>query len=90
MPVAPDTADPMLIFVTEVEIPPVPMFIVFVVAAAVAFPNKVAVNVPVGVPPRVKVVSAAPCVIVVGVANKVVDADELSKLVVNVGLASGA
>ena len=36
VPVAPDTAEPRLMFVTEPETPAVPMFTVFVVAVSVA------------------------------------------------------
>lgn len=69
MPVAPLVEDPILIFVSEPDAPPVPMLIVLVVV--VAFPNKVAVSDPVGVPPKLNVVAApAKFTVVAVVLNK--------------------
>ena len=53
VPSAPETAEPMLIFVVDPETPAVPKLIVFVTAFAVALAKKLAVSAVVGVPPRV-------------------------------------
>jgi len=63
--VVPPFAEPMFTFVVDEAAPPVARLTVFVVAAAVAFPNKVAVRTVVGVPPKVKVVAAPYSVTVV-------------------------
>jgi hypothetical protein len=69
VPDAPETAEPILIFVVEPDAPAVPMFTVFVLPLRVAPVIKLAVALAV-VPAIVKVVAAAAIVIVVGVASR--------------------
>jgi len=84
VPVAPETEEPISIFVIDPLAPPVPIFNVFVTELAVALPNIVAFNDVVGVPPNVKEVAPDPSVSVVGVCNAV-NVDPASKPVEKVG-----
>jgi hypothetical protein len=69
VPDAPETAEPIFIFVVEVPEPPVPRFIVFVARFTTPVEMFVVLD-PVPVEPIVRVVAAANWVTVVGVANK--------------------
>jgi len=68
--IAEAVALPTLTFVVEPAAPAVAKLRVFVVAVAVALPNRVAVRTVVGVPPKVKVVAAPNSVTVVATVLK--------------------